>query len=231
MAMIDVNKSRTFVYIGNGGCVIGTQKVEYKPDMRIDIYGHTKVETICPVKRSLPHSFNLSMYPNLNEQDPASNIDEAATGVDRLFVESNKAAMLLICSALDILRKDFSWDNFKVFDDGQFFRPVDDNYQTDAWYDKKAVLTEDCHICRKGDIVYVGDSVTDEAEDQIKFWECRYRYTDNHPGFMDVFRRLWDKYFHKKRYEFRRKGIGTFSLPLTGIKFLCGSSVDPVIKQ
>ena len=231
MAMIDVNKSRTFVYIGNGGCVIGTQKGEYKPDMRIDIYGHTKVETICPVKRSLPHSFNLSMYPNLNEQDPASNIDEAATGVDRLFVESNKAAMLLICSALDILRKDFSWDNFKVFDDGQFFRPVDDNYQTDAWYDKKAVLTEDCHICRKGDIVYVGDSVTDEAEDQIKFWECRYRYTDNHPGFMDVFRRLWDKYFHKKRYEFRRKGIGTFSLPLTGIKFLCGSSVDPVIKQ
>ena len=231
MAMIDVNKSRTFVYIGNGGCVIGTQKVEYKPDMRIDIYGHTKVETICPVKRSLPHSFNLSMYPNLNEQDPASNIDEAATGVDRLFVESNKAAMLLICSALDILRKDFSWDNFKVFDDGQIFRPVDDNYQTDAWYDKKAVLTEDCHICRKGDIVYVGDSVTDEAEDQIKFWECRYRYTDNHPGFMDVFRRLWDKYFHKKRYEFRRKGIGTFSVPLTGIKFLCGSSVDPVIKQ
>lgn len=228
---IDVTKSRTFVYIGNGGCVVGKQKVEYKPDVRIDIYGHTKVETICPVKRSLPHSFNLSMYPNLNEQDPASNIDEAATGVDRLFVESNKAAMLLICSALDILRKDFSWDNFKVFDDDQFFRPVDDNYQTDAWYDKKAVLTKDFGLCRKGDIVYVGDSVPDETEDRIKFWECRYRFTDNHPGFMDVFHRLWDKYFHKKRYEFRRKGIGTFNIPLTGIKFLCGSSVDQNIKK
>ena len=228
---IDVIKSRTFVYICKKGCVIGKQTVEYRPDVRIDMYGYTKVKTICPVTRSLPHSFNLSMYPNLNEQDPASNIDEAATGVDRLFGESNKAAMLLICSALDISRKEFSWDNFKVFDNDQFFRPVDDNYQTDAWYDKKAVLTEDCHICRKGDIVYVGDSVPDETEDKVKFWECRYMFMDNKPGFMDVFRRLWDKCFHKKRYEFRRSGIGTFNVPLTSLKFLCGKNVGPENKQ
>ena len=228
---IDVTKSRTFVYIGNGGCVIGKQTVDYRPDVRIDIYGHTKVETICPVKRSLPHSFNLSMYPVLNEQDPASNIDEAATGIDRLFGESNKAAMLLICSALGISRKDFSWDNFKAFGDNQFFRPVDDNYQTDVWYDKKAVLTENCGLCRKGDIVYVGDSVPDEDEDQVKFWECRYNYTDNKHGFMDVFRRAWDRCFNKKRYEFRRSGVGTFNVPLTGLKFLCGKNVSPENEQ
>lgn len=228
---IDVTKSRTFVYICKSGCVIGKETVVYKPDMRTDRYGSTKVETVCPVKRILPHGFYLSMYPELNEQDPSKNIEDAADAVNRLFAESNKAAMLLICSVLEIGRDEFSWDNFKIFDDSQFFRPVDDNYQTDAWYDKKAVLTEDCHICRKGDIVYVGDSVPDETEDQIKFWECRYRFTDNHPGFIDVFRRLWDKYFNKKRYEFRRKGIGTFNLPLTVIKFLCGSSVDQDSKK
>ena len=221
------SKSRWFVYICKNGCVVGKETVTYDPDVNRNIYGHTKVSLIWPSKKELAHSFNLDMYPTTNKDNPASNIDGDRVGFDRLFVESNKAANLLICSVFGIPRSKFDWDNFRIFNEHDLVRSDVDNYQEDGWYDKKAILTSRKYknVACKGDIICVGDLAFDDDK-PTGYWECRYRSSDNKFTILSCFRKLFDRLFNKTRYKIRYSGAGSFNVKLSDLKFIDGWSVE-----
>ena len=222
--MSEAKASRWFVYADGTKCVVGEQTVVYNPDGRKDVYRSCVSTTCYPGKTRLANGFSLSMFPKLNTEHPEQNIESETTAICRLFDQANRQSHLRICSLLDIPREKFKWNYLRVFDKSDLYRELDDDYQSDRWYDKKAVLTAKGYPVLKGDIVFVGD-VADLDDGFTHHWDVEYRSSDNKFGIFSCFRKLWYKLFNKKLYDLRYKGSGTFRVKLDDLKFIDGGTV------
>lgn len=219
-------RERFFVYNDGTNVVLGTAAVRYEPSIEKNVYGSTSAVTYFPRKKELKHSFRLDLYPTVIEKphSPVENITgDIDEGCANLFIESNRAAALLIRSICEIPADKFSYKHMRLLEPEE----IHPN-RSEGAYVVTAVITKNHAHLRKGDKIAVGE-LTSEIIDGKEVWRWVSKYDPNKAGFKfwEPARKLWMKLFCSKSvYINRYKRTMMMELPANVVKITSGKPVE-----